>query len=91
MAALMASTSAFAGVKVQARVSTKATRVNTVTTANAGGPKRVSARGRVKHAGDGCRGRRRGAGAVGTEGLCRMDSTEGVRKGCFRSGSGVSV
>jgi len=53
MAALMASTSAFAGVKVQARVSAKATRVNTVTTANAGGPKRVSARGRVKHAGTG--------------------------------------
>lgn len=43
MAALMASSSAFAGVKVQARVTVKSTRAKTIIMANSSGPKRVSA------------------------------------------------
>ncbi|EEH58943.1 photosystem II PsbR protein, chloroplast precursor [Micromonas pusilla CCMP1545] len=40
MAAIMASSSAFAGVKVQARVAAKNTRAKTVIMANSSGPKR---------------------------------------------------
>jgi hypothetical protein len=43
MAAIMASSSAFAGVKVQARVTAKNTRAKTVIMANSSGPKRVRA------------------------------------------------
>ena len=41
MAALMSTTSAFAGVKVQARVNVRSTRAQTVIMANGAGPKRV--------------------------------------------------
>lgn len=58
MAALMASSSAFAGAKVQARVTVKSTRAKTVIMANSSGPKRVSAtlffsRDRLKNAATG--------------------------------------
>lgn len=42
MAAIMSTSSAFAGVKVQARVAVKSQRAQTVIMANASGPKRVS-------------------------------------------------
>ena len=42
MAALMSTTSAFAGVKVQPRVNVRSQRAQTVIMANASGPKRVS-------------------------------------------------
>ena len=45
MAALMSTSSAFAGMKVQARVTVRSQRAQTVIMANAGaGPKRVSTR-----------------------------------------------
>lgn len=42
MAAIMSTSSAFAGVKVQARVAVKSQRAQTVIMANSSGPKRVS-------------------------------------------------
>ena len=42
MAAIMSTSSAFAGVKVQARVNVRSTRAQTTIMANASGPKRVS-------------------------------------------------
>ena len=44
MAALMSTSSAFAGMKVQARVTVRSQRAQTVIMANGAGPKRVSTR-----------------------------------------------
>ena len=50
MAALMSTTSAFAGVKVQPRVNVRSQRAQTVIMANASGPKRVSVHRRKRRA-----------------------------------------
>ena len=50
MAALMSTTSAFAGVKVQPRVNVRSQRAQTVIMANASGPKRVSVHRRERRA-----------------------------------------
>eukprot|EP00352_Strombidinopsis_acuminata_P002664 CAMPEP_0176378878 /NCGR_PEP_ID=MMETSP0126-20121128/29939_1 /TAXON_ID=141414 ORGANISM="Strombidinopsis acuminatum, Strain SPMC142" /NCGR_SAMPLE_ID=MMETSP0126 /ASSEMBLY_ACC=CAM_ASM_000229 /LENGTH=139 /DNA_ID=CAMNT_0017741377 /DNA_START=43 /DNA_END=462 /DNA_ORIENTATION=+ len=62
MATLMASSSAFAGAKVQARVTVKSTRAKTVIMANASGPKRGT-KARGGQAGVGYKGSTEGGSA----------------------------
>ena len=49
MAALMSTSSAFAGMKVQARVTVRSQRAQTVIMANGSGPKRVSTRNQPRY------------------------------------------